>query len=412
MTAYFSATASLRTPRSHLDVSLVLPCLNEEKSVGLCITEAFEALAAAGLTGEVIVVDNGCTDGSAEVAERCGARVVKEERPGYGSALRAGFLAAQGEVIVMADADCTYPLDRIPELVAPVLAGEVDLCLGSRLCDVNRHSMPLLHRFLGTPTLTYLVRQGGGYSGLTDSQSGFRAFRREDMARLGLRCSGMELASEMLLRASQSGWSVQEIPMGYRERVGESKLSTWSDGLRHLRLILRLSPHQLLWVPGLVLLGAAFLLYTLGVVSPDGVRVGSLIWEPVFFASICLILGVISTLAAAVLGYHLPLSAASVRQRYRWVGSPRFSQHVTGAGIAAIGTGLLLDGGLMLAWLSGSGSEALRLTLAGLAQGFIVSGAMAATFARLYRLLIGLRGMVPAALPQLDAAPSAGELSR
>lgn len=389
--------------RSGYDVTLVLPCLDEEGSVGLCVTEAFEAMAGAGLTGEVVVVDNGCTDRSAEVAARAGARVVREDRPGYGSALLAGIATALGEVVVMADADCTYPLDRLGELVAPVLAGQTDLSIGTRLSEATRHSMPFLHRFVGTPTLTYLVRQGGGYVGLTDSQSGYRAFRREAVNRLGLRCTGMEFASEMLLRASQTGWSVQEIPMGYRERVGESKLSTWRDGLRHLRLIMSLSPHQLLWAPGLALVAAAVLLYSVGIASPDGVRVGSLVWQPVFFASICLILGTMSGLAAAVVGYHLPLSAASVRHRYRWVGHPRFSQHVAGCGLAAMGTGLLLDAGLMLAWLSGFGGESLRLTFAGLAQGLIVSGAIAAVFALLYRILVGLREVGVQAPPFADA---------
>lgn len=395
-----------------VQVSLVLPCLDEEESVGLCVTEAFEALSGAGLTGEVIVVDNGCTDRSAEAAARAGARVVKETRPGYGSALLAGIRAARGEVVVMADADCTYPLDRMPELVAPVLAGEVDLCLGSRLGEATRHSMPFLHRFVGTPTLTYLVRQGGGYAGLTDSQSGFRAFRRDAAARLGLRCTGMEFASEMLLRASQSGWTVREVPLGYRERVGESKLSTWSDGIRHLRLIMKLSPQQLLWIPGLSLLMLAVVLYGLGIASPEGVHVGSVVWQPVFFASICLILGVISVLAAAVVGYHLPLSAASVRHRYRWVGNTRFADHVAGGGLAAVGVGLLLDGALMLAWLTGSGDEALRLTLAGLAQGVIVSGAVAAAFGFLYRLLLGLHHEEPNGAIVASAATTSPEPGR
>ncbi len=384
-----------------LDVTVVLPCLDEEASVGLCVTQAYEAIAAAGLTGEVVVVDNGCTDDSARVAERAGARVIREDRPGYGSAIRAGIVAALGEVVVMADADCTYPLDRLGELVAPVLSGDTDLCLGSRLSEATLQSMPFLHRFLGTPTLTYLVRQGGGYTGLTDSQSGFRAFRREAVTRLGLRTSGMEFASEMLLRASQSGWRVREIEMDYRERVGESKLSTWRDGMRHLRLIMRLSPHQVLWAPGLLLLAAAALLHVSGVLFPGGLRVGSLVWQPVFFASICMILGTVSALSAAVIGYHLPTSAATVRHRFRWVGSVRFPETVAGTGMAAVGSGLVLDGVLALAWLTGTdGQPFLAIdhhvgqTLAGLAQGLIVTGAIAFVFAVLYRLLTAVHAPI------------------
>ena len=396
MTTHQIRVPGPRRPGQTLDVSVVLPCLNEEESVGLCVTEAHEALAAAGLTGEVIVVDNGCTDRSAEVAERAGARVVRENVPGYGAAIRAGIAVAAGDVVVMADADCTYALDRVGELVQPVLDGETDLCLGSRLSAATRHSMPFLHRFVGTPALTFLVRQGGGYADLTDSQSGFRAFGREAVGSLALRSTGMEFASEMLLRASQAGWAVRELPLDYRKRVGESKLSTWRDGMRHLRLIIELSPYQLLWTPGLGLVALAVLLYTLGILAPDGVGVGSLVWQPVFFASICLVLGTVATLAAAVVGYHLPSSSASVRRRYRWVGHARFSRHVAGIGIAAVGAGVALDGALMVAWLSATGGQGLRLTLAGLAQGFILSGSIATVFALLYRLLLDLRD-VPAA---------------
>jgi len=375
----------------HFDVSIVLPCYNEEASVGLCVAEAYEALAAGGLSGEVLVVDNNCTDRSAELARAAGARVVPEPVPGYGAAIRRGISAAQGRVVVMADADCTYALDRVAELVRPVLSGEVDLCLGSRLSEATRHSMPFLHRFVGTPTLTLLVRQGGGYSGLTDSQSGFRAFDRSAVNGLRLRSTGMEFASEMLLRASQAGWAVREVPLGYRERVGDSKLSTWRDGTRHLRLILKLSPYQLLWVPGIVLTALATLLYAAGIVAPTGFGVGSVTWQPTFFASICLVLGVTGTVAGAVVGFHLPHSSASVRHRYRAVGSPRFAVNVAGAGLAAAGAGLLIDGALLVAGLTGAGSAPLRLTLAGLGQGLIITGAMLAVFALLYRLLLELR---------------------
>ncbi len=397
-------TGQIPEPRStdELDVSIVLPCYNEEASVGLCVTEAYEALRSAGLSGEVVVVDNNCTDASADVARAAGARVVPEAVPGYGAAIRAGIRAALGTVVVMADADCTYPLDRVAELVRPVLAGETQLCLGSRLSAATRHSMPFLHRFVGTPTLTLLVRQGGGYSGLTDSQSGFRAFGRQAIGDLALRSTGMEFASEMLLRASQAGWSVRELPLGYRERVGESKLSTWRDGGRHLRLIMKLTPHQLLWLPGLAATALAALLFVAGIVAPGGVDVGSTTWQPVFFASICLVLGVTASLAAAVVGFHLPSSSASVRHRFRVVGHPRFAATVAGAGLAAAGAGLVLDGALMLAWLFGHGGTSLRLTLAGLGQGLILTGAILAVFALLYRLLLDLRDV-----PRLDAPTGA-----
>ena len=142
------------------------------------MTEALDAMHAAGFEAEVVVVDNGSTDGSPEIAAAAGARVVHETRRGYGSALLAGFAAARGDVLVMADADCTYELIRIPELVAPVVAGDADLVLGSRLDSATMRTMPLLHRFVGTPVLTFLTARACGRRVVTDSQSGFRAFRR------------------------------------------------------------------------------------------------------------------------------------------------------------------------------------------------------------------------------------------
>jgi len=160
-------------------VSVVLPCLNEADSVGLCVKEALDTMSGAGIAGEVVVVDNGSTDGSADVAEEAGARVVTESRRGYGRALRSGFDAARGDVVVMADADFTYDLQKIPTLVAPVVDGRADLVLGSRLDAATRRTMPILHRFVGTPVLSFLIGRACGGRVVGDSQSGFRAFRRQ-----------------------------------------------------------------------------------------------------------------------------------------------------------------------------------------------------------------------------------------
>src|SRR5712692_836569 len=215
-------------------VSVVLPCFNEADSVGLCVKEARDALAGAGIVGEVVVVDNGSADGSGEVAEAAGARVVHEGRRGYGSALRAGFAAAEGDVIVMADADSTYDLTKVPDLVAPIQRDAADLVLGGRLDAATRRTMPFLHRFVGTPALTFLVARACGGKVVNDSQSGFRAFRRDKLASLDVRSTGMELASEMLIRAARAGLRVMEVPAGYRERIGQSKLNAFEIGRAHV----------------------------------------------------------------------------------------------------------------------------------------------------------------------------------
>ena len=167
-------TQDHRTP---LSVSVVLPCYNEESSVGLCVAEALDTMRTADIRGEVVVVDNNCTDDSAAVATAAGARVVAEATPGYGSALRAGFRAAVGDIIIMADADFTYDLGKIPELIAPIVRDEADLVLGNRLDEATRQTMPFLHRFVGTPIITFLAaaRVDAGWSATVS-----RVFARSD----------------------------------------------------------------------------------------------------------------------------------------------------------------------------------------------------------------------------------------
>ena len=374
-----------------LDVSVVLPCYNEAESVGRCVIEAANAIAAAGLRGEVVVVDNNCTDGSAEIAREAGARVVFESVPGYGSAIRAGIRASTAHVVVMADADCTYPLDRLAELVVPVLAGDFDMMIGSRLDAATLKSMPLLHRYVGTPTLSLLVRKGVGATGLTDSQSGFRAFHRETMNSVGLKSTGMEFASEMLIRATQYDLRVREIPFGYRERIGESKLSTWSDGMRHLRLILRLSPHMLLWYPGLVLSAMAAIVYGLELTQPEGINFWGVEWQPIFLATILLMSGVGGLMIGAVLAFHLPTTSAPVRRRFRWLGSLRVTAWIRRVGLALGAVGIAIN--IVLANTSVAFDDpgvgvARRVAFAGLAQGLILTGLTIASLLTVYRVLL------------------------
>ncbi|HUF83905.1 MAG TPA: glycosyltransferase family 2 protein [Acidimicrobiia bacterium] len=370
-------------------VTVVLPCLDEAESVGQCVREAREALASAGLVGEVVVVDNGSSDGSSDIAGEAGARVVHETQRGYGAALRAGFAAARGDVVVMADADFTYDLGRIPDLVAPVVRDEADLVIGGRLDGATRRTMPFLHRFVGTPVLTFLVGRACGGRVVDDSQSGFRAFRRERVAELELRSTGMELASEMLIRAVRAGLRVKEVPAGYRERVGTSKLSTFSDGWRHLQLILALAPDLLLVGPGAAALIVGIGLSVLGFVSPSGVDVGSLHWQPVFFSGITIVLGLQALLAGAVLAYRSSLVRGSVHRRFEFVGRPGFPGACLAGGVVALLLGLGLDAVLFLGWVQGEASPPVRgLEVASLAQSLIIAGATLASFGVVSRYIL------------------------
>jgi glycosyltransferase involved in cell wall biosynthesis len=229
-------------------VSVVIPCLNEEQNIDRCVRAAQHALSATGLRGEVIVVDNDSEDRSAALAAAAGASVLHEPRRGYGSAYLAGLAAASGDYVVMADADLTYDFADIPRFVEKLAAG-ADLVIGDRMDNIEPGAMPWLHRYIGNPLLTGILNLFFR-TGVRDAHCGMRALRREAIARLGLRTTGMEFASEMVVRAARERMVIDELPIKYHPRGGESKLSSFRDGWRHLRYLLVHSPLYLFLLPG------------------------------------------------------------------------------------------------------------------------------------------------------------------
>ena len=231
-------------------VSVVIPCLNEAANIVECVTAALGVLDEHGISGEVVVADNGSEDESAALATAAGAIVVHEPRRGYGRAYLAGFAAARGAYIVMADADLTYDFREIPRFVATLDQG-ADLVMGNRMNDIQPGAMPWLNRYIGNPVLSGFLKLL--YSTpVRDAHCGMRAVRRDALPRLDLRAGGMEFASEMVIRASKAGLSVTEFPIALHRRGGESKLSPFSDGWRHLRLMLVHNPNFLFVLPGLL----------------------------------------------------------------------------------------------------------------------------------------------------------------
>jgi glycosyltransferase involved in cell wall biosynthesis len=233
-------------------VSVVIPCLNEAENITECVTRARRVMSEAGIAGEVIVADNASEDDSAQLAKDAGALVVHEPRRGYGSAYLAGFAAARGEYVVMADADLTYDWDEIPHFVEKLDEG-AQLVMGDRMDNIQPGAMPWLHRYVGNPVLSGILNLFFR-TGVRDAHCGMRGFRRDILPQLDLRTTGMEFASEMVIRASKENLDIRQVPIEYHPRGGESKLSTFRDGWRHLRFLLVHSPTHLFLVPGIVLL--------------------------------------------------------------------------------------------------------------------------------------------------------------
>jgi glycosyltransferase involved in cell wall biosynthesis len=248
------------------DVSVVIPCLNEANSLGVCIEKALKAFQAAGLSGEVVVADNGSTDGSVEIAEKSGARVIPVEQRGYGSALKAGIRAARGAFIVMGDADDSYDFGEVPRFVEEWRKGS-EVVMGNRFAgEIKPGAMPWHHKYIGNPGLTKLLNVLF-HSGTGDSHCGMRGFTRDVFERMDLRSSGMEFASEFVIKAAQIGARTSEIPITlWKDKRGRPPhLRSFRDGWRHLRFMLLYAPNWLFLLPGglLMAMGLALVLWLL-----------------------------------------------------------------------------------------------------------------------------------------------------
>jgi len=243
-----------------IEISIVIPCLNEKKTIGNCVRKAKAAIKEASLAGEVIVVDNGSTDDSAEISKRLGAVVVKEKRCGYGRALARGFGEARGRYIVFADADESYDFGYTGQFVKELRKG-YELVMGSRFRGaIEKGAMPFLHRFLGTPVLTFILRLFFK-TRITDVNCGMRGLTKKAIAKLDLTCTGMEFASEMVVKAAKLRMKIAEIPIDFKKdkRTTRPHLRTFRDGWRHLRFILLFAPKWMFLFPGVFSFSLGFL---------------------------------------------------------------------------------------------------------------------------------------------------------
>lgn len=243
-----------------LEISIVMPCLNEAATVAACVQEARAAIEAAGVTGEVIIADNGSSDGSRELAAAAGARVVPVSERGYGAALRGGILAARGRYVLMGDCDCSYDFSHLPRFLERLRAGD-DLVMGNRFRGgIQPGAMPWKNRYLGNPVLSWIGRVFFRTS-IGDFHCGLRAFSHAAFLRMNLQTMGMEFASEMIIRAATLGLRIGEVPTTLRpdKRGRPPHLRPWRDGWRHLRFMLLFSTRWLFLYPGLALFGLGLL---------------------------------------------------------------------------------------------------------------------------------------------------------
>lgn len=365
-------------------ISIVMPCLNEEQTVETCVRKARGWLESRGYPGEVIIVDNGSTDRSARLAADAGARVVAETRRGYGAALRRGFREARGEWLVMGDCDDTYDFSDLDPLTQPLAEG-CDMAVGNRFAGgIARGAMTWSHRYIGTPAISLLLKMFAGLK-VGDSQCGLRAFTRDALARLDLRTDGMELASEMVLKAARRGLRVADVPVPYGERLGEAKLNTMRDGWRHMRFLLLASPNYMFTIPGIALTMLGVL--TLGLALPaNGIEVGDLRWQPIFAGVIFFVVGV----NALLLGFASRLYTTTrgitnddwaLRFYRRYLDFETF----VGAGVVLALIGVAID--VVIAFVDITAVN--RVDLAAIAQALIIVGANVVLVGALASLLEG-----------------------
>ncbi len=328
-----------------VDVSVVIPCLNEANSIGICVEKAHKAFQEAGLIGEVVVADNGSTDGSIEIVQKLGARVIPVPQRGYGSALKAVIRAARGAFIIMGDADDSYDFAEVPRFVAEWRKGS-EVVMGNRFAgEIKPGAMPWHHKYIGNPGLTALLNLFF-HSGIGDSHCGMRGFTREVFERMDVRSNGMEFASEFVIKAAQLGAKTSEIPITlWKDKRGRPPhLRSFRDGWRHLRFMLLYAPNWLFLLPGGTLMAAGLFLTCWLLPGPRN------IWRNVVLDVHTMIFGVIFTLMGAqilAIGSFAKVFSYAERFDRHAVSLKRLLKRVT------FELGLLLGGTLFLAGFSG-----------------------------------------------------------
>jgi glycosyltransferase involved in cell wall biosynthesis len=344
-----------RRSKKNPEISIILPCRNEEKALPLCLKEIKNIIKKYKLSAEIIVSDSS-SDSSPKIAIKNKVILVKHDKDGYGNAYLEAYKIAKGKYIFMADADCTYDFNEIPRFINELKNGS-DFVIGNRFSKkIQKESMSFSHRYIGNPILSGILRLFFGTS-LKDAHSGMRAISREALNKLRLKTTGMEFASEMIVKALKNNLKIKELPIDYRKRQGTSKLNSFRDAWRHLRFMLLYSPLFLFFIPGMLLffIGLATLIWFY--LSEPTILGIKLFYHPMFFSSLLTIIGyqliIFSAFAKSYSINHLEEYSPTMEKLYKYITIEKASI------IGIIGTiiGISLYAFIIYKWLnSGFGS--------------------------------------------------------
>lgn len=368
-------------------VSVILPCRNEAGNVGRVVKKAKRVLEELNVPYEIIVSDSS-TDGSAEEALRKGAKVIRHNQEGYGIALRIGFEAAQGDILVMADADDTYDMRELPKLLDRI--HNCDIVMTSRLKGtIKKNAMPSLHRYLGNPLLSFLFRAMFNTK-VSDTHSGFRAIKKEAYKKLNPKTRGMEFASEMLILATRENMRIGEVPITYWPRRGESKLRSFNDGWKHLRFMLLFSPNWLFIIPGIIMFVLGLITTIRFYMGPVSIGEITLDLHPMFVASMTTIIGY-SVLLMGVFAKSYAVNVLGTKDRLiDWVNSHLSLERGVTVGMLVFLIGLGLNANIWIQWAS-SGFGALTEIRSGILGMTLIILGIQSFFSAFFISVLGIK---------------------
>lgn len=389
----------------HTGISVVIPCLNEEGSIGEVVDAALTGIAKLDLPGEVVVVDNGCTDRSVAVATAHGARVIAEAEKGYGAALRRGFADARYDVLVMGDGDLTYDFTRLDDLVRPILEDQADFVVGNRMQNLRPGSMPFLHRYIGNPLLSMMLRIMFARHIVRDAHCGMRAITQRSYRALHCVTTGMEFASEMIVRAIHCGIRMTERPIIYHPRVGDSKLASFRDGWRHLRFMWLHSPAWALLIPGVVT-------WVAGLAIALPLAFGPVHWNGRAIDIHCMIMGgLLNTVSIQLITLGLlarafaHLSGLREDRLIAWLYSHVTFERFLMVTLPLIGVGLLVILRVIIIWIAGSFGALNEQRLLFFGMLCVINGTQTAAAGYLFSIMALPRHLEPFAPQRPQALP-------